>query len=81
MIKPHQTPLDWPYYKERKSPLGEREYLGMLFALLPQLVLVVFGFASGYGVREWIARRRRAAAREKYYRANAEFDGCWVFED
>jgi hypothetical protein len=44
----------------------------MIFALLPQLVLVVFGFASGYGVREWIARRRRAAAREKYYKENPE---------
>jgi hypothetical protein len=44
----------------------------MIFALLPQLVLVVFGFASGYGVREWIARRRRAAAREEYYKENPE---------
>ena len=44
----------------------------MIFALLPQLVLVMFGFASGYGLREWIARRRRTAAREKYYRENPE---------
>jgi hypothetical protein len=44
----------------------------MIFALLPQLFLVLIGFASGYGVREWIARRRRAAAREQYYKNNPE---------
>jgi hypothetical protein len=39
----------------------------MLSALLPLLLLLLFGFILGYGVREWIARRRRDAAREKYY--------------
>ena len=28
------------------------------------LVFSTLSFASGYGVREWICRRRRAAARE-----------------
>jgi hypothetical protein len=74
MMRPHQkTALDGPYYKERKSALGVNGGVpGMIFAPLPQLVLVVFGFASGYGVREWSARRRRAAAREKYYKENPE---------
>ena len=34
-----------------------------------QLILgLVVGFACGYGVRELISRRRRAAAREKFLR-------------
>ena len=28
------------------------------------LIFSALGFASGYGVREWISRRRLAAARE-----------------
>jgi hypothetical protein len=33
-----------------------------------QVVLgVLIGFACGYGVREWVSRRRRAAAREKFH--------------
>jgi len=35
--------------------------LRMISALLPLLI----AFACGYGVREWISRRRRAAAREE----------------
>jgi hypothetical protein len=30
------------------------------------------GFASGYGVREWISRRRWIAAREAYYERHPE---------
>jgi hypothetical protein len=39
----------------------------MLLALL--LVLL---FACGYGVRELMARRRRAASRAKFYKDNPE---------
>jgi hypothetical protein len=39
----------------------------MISALFPFLFLLFIGFALGYGVRELIARRRRAAAREKFY--------------
>jgi hypothetical protein len=39
----------------------------MLSALLPLLTIVFVSFACGYGVRELIARRRRAAARKKFY--------------
>jgi hypothetical protein len=31
-----------------------------------QVVLVLIGFACGYGVREWISRSYRAAAREEF---------------
>jgi type II secretory pathway pseudopilin PulG len=31
------------------------------------LVLLVISFACGYGLRAWISRRRRAAAREKFH--------------
>ncbi|HZE54752.1 MAG TPA: hypothetical protein VE111_16000 [Bradyrhizobium sp.] len=31
-----------------------------------EVVLVLFGFGCGYGVREWISRRRRATAREEF---------------
>ena len=57
--------------KGRHSRPGSMgEYPGMIFALLPQLVLVVFGFASGYGVREWIAQQRGQPATGKYYKEN-----------
>jgi hypothetical protein len=36
------------------------------------LLPLVIGFACGYGVREWISRRRRAAARKKYYERHPE---------
>ena len=39
----------------------------MLSALLLLLIIVFVSFACGYGVREFIARRRRAAARKKFY--------------
>jgi hypothetical protein len=41
--------------------------VGQAIVLLLTLGLVV-GFACGYGVRELISRRRRAAAREKFLR-------------
>ena len=44
----------------------------MISALLPLLVLLFIGFACGYGVRDLIARRRRAAAREKFYQEHPE---------
>ena len=31
------------------------------------LVLLLVGFAAGYGVREFISRRRRAESKRKYY--------------
>jgi hypothetical protein len=41
--------------------------VGQAIVLLLTLGLVV-GFACGFGVRELISRRRRAAAREKFLR-------------
>jgi hypothetical protein len=38
--------------------------MGTILAVLPILILFALGFASGYGVREWISWRRRAAERE-----------------
>jgi hypothetical protein len=50
-----------------------KEYsLGFLLQLLPLATLLLIGFACGYGIREWIARRRRIAAREKFYQEHAE---------
>jgi hypothetical protein len=43
----------------------------MLTAILVFSALVI-GFASGYGVRERISRRRWAAAREAYYERHPE---------
>jgi hypothetical protein len=36
------------------------------------LLLMVIGFACGYGVRELISRRRRASIREEFYRNHPE---------
>ena len=47
----------------------------MISALLPFLASLLIGFACGYAVRELIARRRRAAAREKFYRENPHCAG------
>jgi hypothetical protein len=44
----------------------------MISALLPLLFLLLTSFAFGYGIREFIARRRRAAAREKFYQEHPE---------
>ena len=39
-----------------------------MFQLNPLIIALGIGFACGYGVRELISRRRRAAAREKFLR-------------
>jgi hypothetical protein len=39
----------------------------MIFNLIELFALLFFAFACGYGVREWIARRRNAATRRKFY--------------
>jgi hypothetical protein len=36
------------------------------------IIVLIIGFAAGYAVRELIGRRRRAAAREKYYQEHPE---------
>ena len=40
--------------------------------LLPLLSAIPISFAFGYGVRELISRRRRAAGRERYFRRQRE---------
>jgi len=30
------------------------------------VIALIIGFAAGYGVREWISRRRRQAVRERH---------------
>jgi hypothetical protein len=37
-----------------------------MFELILVLLPLVISFACGYGLRAWISRRRRAAAREKF---------------
>ena len=44
----------------------------MISALFPLVLLWIIGFASGYEVREVMARHRRAVAREKFYREHPE---------
>ena len=48
--------------------------MGFILQLLPLFVVVAIGFACGYGVCEWIARRRLAAAREKIHQENPEWE-------
>jgi hypothetical protein len=40
--------------------------------MLSIILGLIVGFVSGYGVREWISRRRRAAAREEWLRRKRE---------
>jgi hypothetical protein len=40
--------------------------------MLTTIVVLGIGFAGGYGAREWISRRRRAAEREAYYERHPE---------
>jgi hypothetical protein len=47
--------------------------MGFILQLFPIIAVVTISFGFGYGVREWIARRRRAAAREKFHRENPEY--------
>ena len=44
-------------------PLDWRIMFELILVLLP----LVISFACGYGLRAWISRRRRAAAREKFH--------------
>jgi hypothetical protein len=44
------------------------ELIELAFSCLPLLV----GFACGYGVREWVSRRRRAAVLAEYYKRHPE---------
>jgi hypothetical protein len=44
----------------------------MLFSLV---IALCTGFACGYGIRELISRRRRAAAREKFFRRQEQIRG------
>jgi hypothetical protein len=39
-----------------------------MFQMFALAISLGIGFAGGYGVREWISRRRHAAAREEYFR-------------
>ena len=45
----------------------ERRGVGFILQLFPLFAMVGISFACGYGIREWIARRQRAAARQKFY--------------
>jgi hypothetical protein len=40
--------------------------------LLHTIIPMAVSFAFGYALREWISRRRRAAARRKYYERHPE---------
>ena len=46
--------------------------MGFILELLPIFAVAAIGFACGYGIREWMARRRRAAAREKFHQEHPE---------
>ena len=39
----------------------------LIIELAPLLALLAVAFGCGYGVREYIARRRNTAARKKFY--------------
>ena len=40
--------------------------------LIAAALLLLVGFAGGYGVRELVSRRRRAAAERRYFERQAE---------
>ena len=44
----------------------------MYINLLPLLFLIIISFGCGYGVREWMSRRRRAVERKIYYERHPE---------
>ena len=44
----------------------------MAAIILVVFTLTGFGFACGYLTREWMSRRRRAAARKQYYERHPE---------
>jgi hypothetical protein len=41
--------------------------------IAPLLCLLVLAFGCGYGVREYMARRRRVIARKKFHEEHPEF--------
>jgi hypothetical protein len=41
-------------------------------AMLSSFIVLGIGFASGYGIREWMSRRRRAIERKAYYERHPE---------
>ena len=41
--------------------------MDLIIQLVPLLLLLAVAFGCGYGVREYIARRRNATARKKFY--------------
>jgi hypothetical protein len=45
----------------------------IIFALLPALSVLAVGFVLGYGVREYLSRRRRTAIRRKFHEEHPEF--------
>jgi hypothetical protein len=47
---------------------------GHFFRIILPLLPLVFSFACGYGLREFISRRRRAAAREEFFRRHQTKD-------
>jgi len=49
----------------------------MFLDLLPLLLVIVVSFGCGYGVREWISRRRGAAERAKYHERHPEERKDW----
>ena len=49
----------------------------MFLGPLPLLLVIIISFGCGYGVREWLSRRRRAAEREKYYERHPEERKDW----
>jgi hypothetical protein len=44
----------------------------LIVQIAPLFVLLATAFGCGYGVREYIARRKRAAARKKFYDENPD---------
>ena len=58
------------YEFNRRSSINFGEVWGHI--VLKLIFLLAVSFASGYGTREWISRRRRAAEREKFFRRKQE---------
>jgi len=53
-----------------------------MLAFVEFVVGLSIGFVGGYGVREFISRRRRAAAREEWFkRQNRKKQKLWTIEE
>jgi hypothetical protein len=48
-------------------------FMSTILGLLPFLAAITVAFGCGYGLREYIARRRRTAARDKFYRDHPDY--------